>query len=97
MELEKGYGPYESFHGSPMSKGSFQFDLWDGETPTTATWDWTKLRRDVIEHGVRNSLLVAPMPTTSTSQILGNNEYFEPFSSNLYVRHTLPVLSPGTV
>jgi len=87
MELAKKEGPYQTFKGSPISEGKFQFDLW-GVKPSDR-WDWDSLRRDVMEHGVRNSLLVAPMPTASTSQILGNNECFEPFTSNLYVRRTL--------
>jgi ribonucleoside-diphosphate reductase alpha subunit len=81
------HGHYESFPGSPMSKGLFQFDLWD-VTPS-ANWDWASLRERVKKIGVRNSLLVAPMPTASTSQILGNNECFEPYTSNLYTRRTL--------
>lgn len=81
------HGAYESFQGSPMSKGMFQFDLW-GVTPTKR-WDWDSLRERVKKVGVRNSLLVAPMPTASTSQILGNNECFEPYTSNLYTRRTL--------
>jgi ribonucleoside-diphosphate reductase alpha chain len=87
MELAKVNGPYESFKGSPVSKGIFQFDMW-GVTPTTR-WDWTRLKQDVKQHGVSNSLLLAPMPTASTSQILGNNECFEPYTSNLYTRRTL--------
>lgn len=86
MELAKVEGWYETFPGSPMSEGVFQFDMW-GEKPRK--WDWTQLRADVIQHGVRNSLLVAPMPTASTSQILGNNEAFEPFTSNIYSRRVL--------
>lgn len=86
-ELAKQFGPYESYPGSPMSQGKFQFDLW-GVTPTNR-WDWADLRAKVAAHGLRNSLLVAPMPTASTSQILGNNECFEPYTSNLYVRRTL--------
>ena len=81
------HGAYETFQGSPMSKGMFQFDLW-GVTPTKR-WDWDSLRERVKKVGVRNSLLVAPMPTASTSQILGNNECFEPYTSNLYTRRTL--------
>ena len=80
-------GAYESFHGSPLSKGKFQFDLWDVEP--SSRWDWVSLRNEVMEHGVRNSLLVAPMPTASTSQILGNNECFEPYTSNIYSRRVL--------
>jgi ribonucleoside-diphosphate reductase alpha chain len=81
-------GPYETFKGSPLSKGKFQFDLWDVK-PTSNRWDWENLRLDVMNHGVRNSLLVAPMPTASTSQILGNNECFEPYTSNIYTRRVL--------
>jgi ribonucleoside-diphosphate reductase alpha chain len=81
------HGPYETFQGSPMSKGMFQFDLWN-VTPSKR-WDWDGLRERVKKIGVRNSLLVAPMPTASTSQILGNNECFEPYTSNLYTRRTL--------
>jgi ribonucleoside-diphosphate reductase alpha subunit len=80
-------GAYESFHGSPLSKGKFQFDLWNVQP--SDRWDWETLRKEVIEHGVRNSLLVAPMPTASTSQILGNNECFEPYTSNIYSRRVL--------
>jgi ribonucleoside-diphosphate reductase alpha chain len=81
-------GPYETFKGSPLSKGQFQFDLW-GVKPKSGRWDWENLRLDVMNHGVRNSLLVAPMPTASTSQILGNNECFEPYTSNIYTRRVL--------
>ena len=81
------FGAYESFPGSPMSKGMFQFDLWN-ITPSKR-WDWDGLRERVKKVGLRNSLLVAPMPTASTSQILGNNECFEPYTSNLYTRRTL--------
>ena len=81
-------GPYETFKGSPLSKGKFQFDLWN-VTPASGRWDWENLRLDVMNHGVRNSLLVAPMPTASTSQILGNNECFEPYTSNIYTRRVL--------
>ncbi|MEK6780253.1 MAG: ribonucleoside-diphosphate reductase subunit alpha [Bacteroidota bacterium] len=88
MELAKEHGPYESFKGSPVSKGIFQFDMW-GVTPSSGRWDWENLKREVKQHGVRNSLLLAPMPTASTSQILGNNECFEPYTSNIYTRRTL--------
>jgi ribonucleoside-diphosphate reductase alpha subunit len=88
MELSKVLGPYETFKGSPVSKGIFQFDMW-GVTPTSGRWNWEQLKQDVKKHGVRNSLLVAPMPTASTSQILGNNECFEPYTSNIYTRRTL--------
>ena len=83
-------GAYSSFDGSPLSKGQFQYELW-GKTDkdTSGRWDWKSLRKDVVKYGVRNSLLVAPMPTASTAQILGNNEAFEPFTSNLYSRRTL--------
>ncbi|AMJ67865.1 ribonucleoside-diphosphate reductase subunit alpha [Hymenobacter sp. PAMC 26628] len=81
-------GAYETFPGSPLSRGKFQFDLW-GVTPKSGRWDWAALRAQVMEHGVRNSLLVAPMPTASTAQILGNNESFEPYTSNIYVRRVL--------
>lgn len=81
-------GPYSTFKGSPASKGELQFDLW-GMNDHSGRWDWTTLKGEIIEHGMRNSLLLAPMPTASTSQILGNNECFEAFTSNLYVRRTL--------
>ena len=81
-------GPYSSFQGSPASKGELQFDLW-GMNEHSGRWDWDTLKGEIIEHGMRNSLLLAPMPTASTSQILGNNECFEAFTSNLYVRRTL--------
>lgn len=86
-DLAKSEGAYQTFAGSPISKGIFQFDMW-GVTPTDR-WDWEKLRAEVIEYGVRNSLLVAPMPTASTSQIFGNNECFEPYTSNIYTRRVL--------
>jgi len=88
MELAKEQGPYETFKGSPVSKGIFQFDMW-GVTPKSNRWDWENLKREVKKNGVRNSLLVAPMPTASTSQILGNNESFEPYTSNIYTRRVL--------
>jgi ribonucleoside-diphosphate reductase alpha subunit len=88
MELSKKDGPYETFKGSPISKGIFQFDMW-GITPDSKRWDWDNLKREVKQHGARNSLLLAPMPTASTSQILGNNECFEPYTSNIYTRRTL--------
>jgi ribonucleoside-diphosphate reductase alpha chain len=81
-------GPYETFKGSPLSKGQFQFDLWN-VTPDSGRWDWNALRKKVVKDGVYNSLLVAPMPTASTSQILGNNECFEPYTSNIYTRRVL--------
>ena len=86
-QLAKEQGAYQSYEGSPISKGILQFDLW-GETPSSK-WDWDKLRTNIKEHGVRNSLLLAPMPTASTSQILGNNECFESYTSNIYTRRTL--------
>ncbi len=86
-DIAKKDGPYESFKGSPISEGQFQFDMWN-VTPTNR-WDWETLRKEIMEHGVRNSLLVAPMPTASTSQILGNNECFEPYTSNIYTRRVL--------
>ena len=88
MELAIKEGPYETWAGSPISQGVFQFDMW-GVTPDSKRWDWEALRVKVKEHGVRNSLLVAPMPTASTSQILGNNECFEPYTSNIYARRVL--------
>jgi ribonucleoside-diphosphate reductase alpha subunit len=88
MELSKLNGPYETFKGSPVSKGIFQFDMW-GVTPKSVRWNWDQLKQDVKKHGVRNSLLLAPMPTASTSQILGNNECFEPYTTNIYTRRTL--------
>jgi len=81
-------GHYETFPGSPLSQGKFQFDLWN-VTPDSGRWDWERLRAEVVKHGARNSLLVAPMPTASTAQILGNNESFEPYTSNIYVRRVL--------
>ena len=86
-DLAKKEGHYESYPGSPISQGIFQFDMW-GVTPTTR-WDWDSLRKDILKSGIRNSLLLAPMPTASTAQILGNNEAFEAFTSNLYKRRTL--------
>jgi ribonucleoside-diphosphate reductase alpha chain len=88
MEIAKVEGAYETFKGSPTSKGIFQFDMW-GVTPDSGRWDWEKLKQEVKKNGVRNSLLVAPMPTASTSQILGNNECFEPYTSNIYTRRVL--------
>ncbi len=87
-DLSKIEGPYETYAGSPASQGILQFDMW-GATPDSGNWDWTALKAEIKQHGMRNSLLVAPMPTASTSQILGNNECFEAFTSNLYVRRTL--------
>ena len=88
MEIAKKEGPYKTYEGSPVSKGIFQFDMW-GVAPSSKRWDWTKLKREVKKYGVRNSLLLAPMPTASTSQILGNNECFEPYTSNIYTRRVL--------
>ena len=83
-------GPYETYKGSPISKGKFQHNLWDvKDGELSGRWDWETLRGEVKEHGVRNSLLMAPMPTASTSQILGNNECFEPYTSNVYTRRVL--------
>lgn len=83
-------GPYETFKGSPFSKGIFQFDMWkNGPSKLSGRWDWETLRKDVVKDGVRNSLLLAPMPTASTSQIMGNNECIEPINSNIYLRRTL--------
>merc|ERR1712241_123618 len=81
-------GPYETFEGSPASKGQLQFDLWKRK-PQSGRWDWASLKARIVKHGLRNSLLVAPMPTASTAQILGNNESFEPYTQNLYVRRVL--------
>ncbi len=90
MEMAKEEGPYSTFEGSPISKGEFQFNLWGlKDEDLSGRWDWASLRKEVMEHGVRNSLLVAPMPTASTSQILGNNEAFEPYTSNIYTRRVL--------
>ena len=89
MELAVMEGPYETFSGSPASKGLFQFDLWEEEPNPKLDWDWNLLRQNVKEFGLRNSLLVALMPTASTSQILGNNECFEPYTSNIYTRRVL--------
>lgn len=86
-DLSKIEGSYESYQGSPISQGIFQFDMW-GISPT-ARWDWDGLRKEILKYGVKNSLLLAPMPTASTAQILGNNEAFEAFTSNLYKRRTL--------
>lgn len=87
MELAQKEGPYETFAGSPASQGKLQFDLWN-VTPTSR-WNWSELKANIQRHGMRNSLLVAPMPTASTAQILGNNECFEPYTSNLYTRRVL--------
>jgi ribonucleoside-diphosphate reductase alpha chain len=90
MEEAKVDGVYESYKGSPISQGLFQHNLWGLEdSELSGRWDWGKLRKSIKKHGVRNSLLVAPMPTASTSQILGNNEAFEPYTSNIYTRRVL--------
>ena len=84
MELAQAEGPYETYEGSPASQGKLQFDMW-GVKPS-GRWGWDGLKAKIAEHGMRNSLLVAPMPTASTAQILGNNESTEPFTSNMYNR-----------
>ena len=90
MEIAKVDGPYSTYKGSPISQGEFQFNMWNiHEDELSGNWDWNNLRESILEHGVRNSLLVAPMPTASTSQILGNNEAFEPYTSNIYTRRVL--------
>ncbi len=86
-DLAKAEGHYESYPGSPISQGIFQFDMW-GVTPSSR-WNWDVLREEIKQYGVRNSLLLAPMPTASTAQILGNNECFEPYTSNIYTRRVL--------
>jgi len=86
-DLAKEDGAYETYEGSPISKGEFQFDMWN--VKPSDRWEWDVLREEVKEHGVRNSLLLAPMPTASTAQILGNNECFEPYTSNIYTRRVL--------
>ena len=89
-EEAKKDGPYQTYKGSPISKGEFQHNLWGiKDEELSGRWDWVKLRKTVKKQGVRNSLLVAPMPTASTSQILGNNECFEPYTSNIYTRRVL--------
>jgi len=89
-DLSIEHGPYESIVGSPIEKGIFQYQMWGlTDNDLSGRWDWTSLRKEVKKHGVRNSLLLAPMPTASTAQILGNNEAFEPFTTNLYSRRTL--------
>ena len=90
MEESTIDGPYQTYKGSPISQGEFQHNLWGiKDEELSGRWDWAKLRKEVQKHGVRNSLLVAPMPTASTSQILGNNECFEPYTSNIYTRRVL--------
>ncbi len=86
-DIAKETGAYETFKGSPLSEGIFQFDMWN--IKPSDRFDWETLRKEVMMHGVRNSLLLAPMPTASTSQILGNNECFEPYTSNIYNRRVL--------
>jgi ribonucleoside-diphosphate reductase alpha chain len=86
-DLAKLDGSYESYAGSPVSKGIFQYDMWDVQP--TNRWEWDILKEEVAKYGVRNSLLLAPMPTASTSQVLGNNECFEPYTSNIYLRRVL--------
>lgn len=89
-DLAKISGPYESIEGSPIEKGIFQYQMWGlKDKDLSGRWDWTSLRKEVVKFGVKNSLLLAPMPTASTAQILGNNEAFEPFTTNLYSRRTL--------
>merc|ERR1712216_97291 len=88
MELATKEGTYETYEGSPASKGQLQFDLW-GKKPQSGRWDWEALKAKIKQHGMRNSLLVAPMPTASTAQILGNTESFEPCTQNIYVRRVL--------
>jgi ribonucleoside-diphosphate reductase alpha chain len=85
MAIELGI--YPTYEGSPASRGVLQYDMW-GVTPSSR-WDWAGLKARIAQHGLRNSLLLAPMPTASTAQILGNNECFEPYTSNLYARRTL--------
>jgi ribonucleoside-diphosphate reductase alpha subunit len=88
VELAKIHGPYDTFNGSPASEGILQFDMWEYD-PENARYDWVAMKASIVEHGLRNSLLLAPMPTASTSQILGNNEAFEPITSNIYTRRTI--------
>jgi ribonucleoside-diphosphate reductase alpha chain len=88
-KLSKNHGPYETFSGSPSSKGILQFDMWEVKPEMYTELVWEELKQDIIKHGIRNSLLVAPMPTASTAQIMGNNESFEPYTSNLYTRAVL--------
>ena len=86
-DMAKEEGAYETFEGSPASQGILQPDMW-GVTPSDR-WEWDVLKEEIKEHGMRNSLLLAPMPTASTAQILGNNECFEPYTSNIYTRRVL--------
>jgi ribonucleoside-diphosphate reductase subunit M1 len=87
-ELAKIDKPYETYAGSPVSKGILQHDMWNVQ-PASGRWDWSTLREEIMQNGIRNSLLLAPMPTASTAQILGNNESFEPYTSNIYTRRVL--------
>ena len=86
-ELAEKLGPYETYEGSPVSQGILQHDMWN--VKGSDRFDWNTLRAKIAQHGVRNSLLLAPMPTASTSQILGNNECFEPYTSNIYTRRVM--------
>jgi ribonucleoside-diphosphate reductase subunit M1 len=92
-ELAEIEGPYETYQGSPASQGELQYDMW-GVTPSSL-WDWDTLKAKIAKTGLRNSLLTAPMPTASTSQILGNNECFEPYTSNIYTRYVLVCKEQG--
>jgi len=85
-DLAEKLGAYDSYEGSPVSKGVLQFDMWNAKPSAELNWDWEGLKVRIAKHGVRNSLLIAPMPTASTAQILGNNEAFEPYTSNIYSR-----------
>ena len=87
-ELAEINGPYDTFEGSPFSKGQLQFDLWEDECEFSGLYDWSAMK-EKVKKGTRNSLLLAPMPTASTSQILGNNECFEPYTTNIYLRRTM--------
>jgi ribonucleoside-diphosphate reductase subunit M1 len=87
-ELAAVEGPYSSYNGSPISQGILHFEMWEG-VELAGRWDWDALKAKIHQYGVRNSLLIAPMPTASTSQILGNNECFEPYTSNIYQRRVL--------
>ena len=89
VELAQQHGAYETFSGSPLSQGKFQFDLWGATPEPWSMYDWEALRQNVVTHGARNSLLLAPMPTATTSQIMGNNEAIEPYTSNIYLRRTI--------
>ena len=90
IDLAEKFGHYESYPGSPLSQGKFQFNLWEvNESELSGRWDWGYLREKLLKHGARNSLLLSPMPTASTAQIMGNNEAFEPFTSNIGIRKTL--------